>query len=115
MRRDQRSAKARSYRHLYNTREWRQARTAQLARVPLCERCTSLGRVTAADTVNHRIRHEGNWALFLDPENLESLCAACHDGERQSQERTGRRYDRAVGVDGRPVDPQHPWYQTETG
>lgn len=107
---DRRSRGAVQWRRLYNTAAWRNARASQLADVPLCERCTKLGRVTAATVVNHRRAHKGNLALFYDPENHESLCKPCHDSERQSQERTGREYDRAVGADGLPVDPNHPWY-----
>lgn len=106
---DRRSETARSYRRLYNTRAWRNARAAQLAEVPLCERCTKHGRVVAASVVNHRTPHRGDPALFFDPDNHESLCKPCHDGERQSQERTGRSYDSAVGADGMPVDPDHPF------
>ncbi len=107
---DRRSEAARAYRRLYSTRRWRDAREAQLGLVPLCERCTSHGLVVAATVVNHRKPHKGDEALFWDPDNHQSLCAPCHDGETQSRERTGRNYDSAVGADGMPIDPAHPWY-----
>jgi 5-methylcytosine-specific restriction protein A len=34
---DQRSAEARAYRRLYNTRQWRSIRANQLSLKPLCE------------------------------------------------------------------------------
>jgi hypothetical protein len=53
------------------------------------------------------LQHRGNPALFFDPSNLQSLCKACHDGSKQSEERRGY----VIGNDatGRPLDPNHPW------
>ncbi|MDN3627161.1 hypothetical protein [Methylobacterium isbiliense] len=55
------------------------ARAAQLAR----------GEVVPASVVNHRRPHRGEWALFIDPENHESVCKPCHDREIQREERAG--------------------------
>ena len=107
---DRRSAAALAYRRLYNTAAWRHIRRAQLARMPLCEVCTQRGLVVPATVVNHRVAHRGDTALFADPANLQSTCAHCHDSEIQSRERTGRTWDSAIGADGLPSDPTHPWY-----
>jgi len=106
----QRSAQAAEYRRLYKTAAWRAIRLVQLGRTPLCERCSKLGRVTAANVVNHITPHKGSPELFYDAGNLQSLCAPCHDGEIQSRERTGRDHDTAVDASGMPIDPAHPWY-----
>lgn len=70
----------RSYHRWYGLKSWRLAREAQLSKQPLCEAC--LGQepeqLTAATDVDHRQPHRGNWMLFIDPNNLQSLCHSCH-------------------------------------
>ena len=65
------------------------------------------GEIVRATTVNHRKAHEGDWALFVDPDNHESVCKECHDQVIQAEEARGF----AIGNDisGRPIDPDHPW------
>jgi 5-methylcytosine-specific restriction endonuclease McrA len=106
VRSDERSEEARRYRGWYKTPAWRAARAAQLQRQPLCERHLARGEVVAATVVNHRRRHRGDWALFIDPANHESTCKPCHDGPIQSEEVRG--FSKAVDADGWPVDPAHP-------
>ena len=60
-----------------------------------------------ATVVHHRIAHKGDWQLFIDPENLESVCKPCHDSEAQQQERVG--YSTRVDAAGIPEDPNHPF------
>ena len=102
-----RSPEAQAYRRWYNLKAWKVARQAQLARHPLCERCEKAGRITAATVVNHRMPHKGDWSLFTDPENFESLCPPCHDGLVQREEKRGF----TVGCDasGHPLSLDHPW------
>ena len=60
----------------YHSRSWRAIRKMQLSRQPLCEICMKDGRYTAASLVHHiRPLEEGG---TNDPDNLMSLCAACH-------------------------------------
>lgn len=59
----------------------------QLTKKPLCERCEAKGRVTPANVVNHRERHQGDLVLFFDPRNHESVCKRCHDRDIQREER----------------------------
>lgn len=102
---DQRSTEARAWRKLYNLPQWRGphgARRAQLSRQPLCENCLKHGLVVAADTVDHLIPHKGDMRLFLDPENLASLCASCHSSDKQRVEKGGTPRQR-IGADGWPV------------
>jgi len=105
-----RTAEAQVYRRWYKGRGWQSARSAQLARQPLCERCKKIGRITVATVVNHRQPHKGNWTLFIDPANHESLCAPHHDTLVQKEEARGY----VIGSDeaGRPLAPDHPWNRT---
>ena len=102
-----RSAAATAYRSWYNRKEWKAARRAQLSRQPLCERCLQAGHITAATVVNHRKPHKGNWSLFIDPDNHESVCAPHHDTLIQREEARG--YTIGSDISGRPLDPGHPW------
>lgn len=91
----------------YKGSRWRRLRAAQLVKQPLCERCLAQGKVTAANVVNHRRPHKGDWSLFVDPANFESVCKEHHDALIQREEARGH----LIGSDihGRPVDPDHPW------
>ena len=53
---------------------WRRLRRYVLDREPLCRRCHSEGRITAANTVDHINGDSYN----NDYSNLQPLCAKCH-------------------------------------
>jgi 5-methylcytosine-specific restriction endonuclease McrA len=91
---------------MYSTPEWAQLRDNQLARDPLCCRCSTDVRPVAATVANHKIPHKGDRKLFRDPNNLESVCAPCHDGPIQREERLG--FSTQVDPGGWPIDPRHP-------
>jgi hypothetical protein len=92
---------------LYRTREWQDLRRDQLEKQPLCEECLKTGRTTPATIAHHEKPHRNDRELFFDPDNLASSCKPCHDGALQVQERSG--YLPGCDVDGRPLDPAHPW------
>ena len=73
---------------------------------PLCRMCDQEGRTTAANTVDHIRPHNGDWSLFVDPSNLQSLCHLHHSASKQRLERRG--FDVAVDDRGFPIDPRHP-------
>jgi 5-methylcytosine-specific restriction enzyme A len=55
-------------------------RIQQLHREPLCadpygEHGT---RSVPATIVDHKVDHQNDWALFVDQDNLQSLCTHCH-------------------------------------
>ncbi len=66
-------------------------RAQQLARQPMCEVC----RRVRATIAHHRHPHNGEWEMFIDPENLQSVCKGCHDGAIQRGERAGNYAPRA--------------------
>lgn len=90
----------------YNTPEWQTLRTKQLFKAPLCAFCHSEGRVYPADTVDHIRPHKGDYGLFFDENNLQSLCRHHHDSEKQQIEKRG--YSTRIGADGWPVSNKHP-------
>ncbi|MNR64413.1 hypothetical protein D3C85_1870530 [compost metagenome] len=63
--------------------------------------------VTEANVVNHRVKHLGDWVLFIDPENHESVCQQHHDGLIRREEARG--YEIGSDIDGRPLASDHPW------
>lgn len=101
-----RSAEATAYRALYKTAAWQRMRQYHLSQEPLCRFCAKQGRVTAATVVDHIKPHRGDRRLFFDQSNFQSLCAPCHDSVKQAEEKRG--YSNEIGLDGRPVDPNHP-------
>ena len=66
---------------LYDTARWKRERAAYLRAHPLCVMCEQQGRTSLATVVDHIIPHKGDPVLFWD------------------------------SVDGRPLDPNHPWNQ----
>jgi len=92
---------------LYRLNQWTKLRRRKLSADPLCWYCLQTGVVTAADTVDHIRPHKGDVSLFLDWDNLQSLCSSCHNSLKQQQEIRG--YHSAIGIDGAPIDKKHPW------
>lgn len=92
---------------LYDSVRWRKARAQYLVVNPLCVMCEARGRVTPATVVDHKIPHKGDYDLFWDRDNWQSLCDNDHNTIKQMQEIHG--YSQACGVDGFPVDINHPW------
>jgi len=85
------SARARNKRHDANrptaaqrgyNGAWRALRKAFLAAFPWCAMCNA-----PATVVDHIIPHRGDEALFNDRNNLQSLCAPCHNRRKQRLER----------------------------
>lgn len=53
-------------------------RPMQLLREPFCRECAKRGLRVWATDVDHVVDHKGDWARFVDRDNLESLCHSCH-------------------------------------
>lgn len=59
---------------------WRdRLRPNQLLKEPFCFECLRIGRRTRATVVDHVKPHRGEWMLFVDETNLQSLCKWHHD------------------------------------
>ena len=73
---------------MYNSPKWRELRARQLKEEPYCQICGS-----KATEVHHLTPHRGNWDLFLDPQNIISICHDCHMREthKESDERKKQR------------------------
>lgn len=65
----------------YDTK-WGRERAAFLAINCKCVRCGA-----PATVVNHKTPHRGDRALFWRRSNWEPVCAPCHNGPIQSEER----------------------------
>jgi hypothetical protein len=55
---------------------------------------------------DHVTPHRGDWTDFITGE-LQSLCEPCHNSAERQIELRGYSCD--VGVDGYPIDPNHPF------
>lgn len=100
----------RPWRKLYNTKEWRLLRLAQLRKSPLCWMCEQEGRTTPATVVDHIKPHKGDELLFFDMSNLQGLCKLHHDGAKQKAEKRGVA-EIGCGEDGLPLSKDHFWHK----
>ena len=87
--------------HKFYGRRWRIRRALQLDKQPLCVMCKADGRITPATVADHITPHKGDPLLFAGP--LQSLCKACHDSRKQSEEKQAENTPTPCGVDGYPV------------
>jgi 5-methylcytosine-specific restriction protein A len=89
----------------YSTARWQRRRAYQLRHFPLCSMCEARGLPVPATVADHVTPHQGDSNLFWFGE-LQSLCAHCHSSRKKQQETHG--YQRDIGLDGWPTDPNHP-------
>ena len=73
-----RSERAASWRWMYATQTWDGLRSAQLLKEPFCRACAARGLRVRATDVDHIRDHKGDWTVFTDERNLQSLCHSCH-------------------------------------
>jgi 5-methylcytosine-specific restriction endonuclease McrA len=79
------------WRGLYKTKAWQRLRWAILKRDRFtCSICQTVEHETAKLVADHIKPHRGDERLFWDEGNLQTLCKACHDGEKRSREANGR-------------------------
>jgi 5-methylcytosine-specific restriction enzyme A len=90
---------------LYNTKRWQRRRLLHLQEQPCCVMCEAAGKVTPGTHVDHVTPHHGDEELFWGGA-LQSLCPPCHMSRKTQLEQHG--YMRDVGVDGWPLDVNHP-------
>ena len=89
-------AKNENYKRLIHTSRWVRLRRIVLTEHPLCERCMSEGRITAASEVHHRRPVEEAFSLremtrlMFDKNNLMALCHNCHVKTHTEMGRCGK-------------------------
>lgn len=87
---------------LIHTARWLRLRRDKLSESPLCERCSELGRVTAATEVHHVMPVENGLGrmekehLMFDYANLMSLCHGCHVKVHTDMGRCGKARARSL-------------------
>lgn len=92
--RSRRSEAAADWHRWYEKPIWRfDLRPAQLLAEPFCRECAAqarrenrpeLLRIPATD-VDHITPHRGDWKIFTDRRNLQSLCHACHSRKTMAE------------------------------
>ncbi|HEX8553157.1 MAG TPA: HNH endonuclease signature motif containing protein [Sphingomonas sp.] len=97
----------------YNTSRWKALRLRQLAMHPTCEGCEAMGRLTPANTVDHRVPIKAGGAPFPGHDGLASLCGPCHGAKTARGVEAGAirstKPRKGCDADGKPLDPTHPW------
>ena len=67
---------------LYHLSEWKHPimglRAQHIAKEPMCRECGGYGVRRIGTQVDHITPHDGDMALFLDSENLQTLCDTHH-------------------------------------
>lgn len=71
-------------------------RPNQLLKEPFCRECAKAGFRTRATVADHIKPHRGVWAVFIDPDNLQSLCEH-HHGRKTAEEQRELRADQNGG------------------
>ena len=96
--REQRKASA-GYHGWYMLPIWTdRLRPAQLLREPYCRECarqyppSDPRHRTPATVVDHIVPHCGEWDVFIDSTNLQSLCKRHHDIKTAQEQREKRRF-----------------------
>ncbi|GLO78503.1 HNH endonuclease [Sulfitobacter pontiacus] len=80
-----------AWRSWYKTARWQRLRWSVLLRDNFtCQMCGDVRSDTSQLVADHTIRHGGDPLLFWDDQNLQCLCAPCHNSEKQRAERAER-------------------------
>jgi 5-methylcytosine-specific restriction protein A len=66
----------------YRSPIWKSIRRHRLTEEPQCRECVIEGRTVAASHVDHVEPHRGDWSLFMQYENTQSLCVRHHNAHR---------------------------------
>lgn len=85
--RDQVRDRTQAWRKWYKTARWQKLRWSILVRdVFTCRRCKRVEGNTALLVADHIEPHRGDERRFWDADNLQCLCKACHDSDKQRAE-----------------------------
>lgn len=87
-----RSREAQEWHRWYLLDTWTQdLRPTQLMLEPFCRECAARGERVYATDVDHVVDHKGDWHLFTDRGNLQSLCHRCHSRKTMRELNKKRR------------------------
>lgn len=79
------------WRRWYRTARWKRLRQDVFLRdLYQCRMCGDVISQPIERVCDHIEPHGGDERRFWDPGNLQTLCKACHDGEKQRQEQPKR-------------------------
>lgn len=73
----------------YQSRAWKNLRTAFIAANPLCRACEEIGRTEPGYIVDHIVERADDASRELDWDNLQTLCLSCHS--RKTRREAGMR------------------------
>lgn len=82
----------------YNSLAWKRFRNTYMTEHPICYECCAHKHVEPAEDVHHlhpfskAMTEEEQWKLFLDPNNVRSLCKKCHHKYHNKMKRYGLDY-----------------------
>ncbi len=93
------------YAHLYGSHRWRMRALRQKKEHPICAMCLKDGLIKQASVADHIEPHNGDKVKFFNGP-LQSLCSHHHNSDKKMIEQRG--FTNHIGVDGWPVDPNHP-------
>lgn len=101
---DYRSPEAEQYRKHYKTARWQKLRWSILVRdMFTCQRCKRIEIDTSKLHCDHVTPHKGDEQAFWSGP-FATLCHACHNSAKQSEERTGKAKPLiTIGLDGWPT------------
>lgn len=94
------------YKHIYNSKAWKDLRIERLVNEPLCRICKSVNHIRPAKHVDHIVPMSKGGAP-LDYDNTQSLCLEHHSLKTAQDE--GNNPNWGCGQDGTPADPKHHW------
>jgi len=70
---------------LYATNTWRRLRRRHIEAHPLCQVCLESEIVEVATVVHHQNRHDGDPAIFFNPDELVSVCRRHQEAARAAK------------------------------
>lgn len=73
------------YETWYDKALWKKIRFNQLKKEPFCKYCLQKGLMVKATEVDHINPHKGDWNMFVDTTNLQSLCKQCHSAKTRAE------------------------------
>lgn len=65
--------------NMYNNQRWRNYRLQFLSKHPLCVECERQGKLIPGVVVDHIVPHKGDYQLFWDSNNHQTLCIYHHN------------------------------------